>query len=52
LQSLCRECHQGKWADDRLGYSCDIGDDGFPTDANHPFNRGVVGSGAIRRPER
>ncbi|MFZ0601220.1 MAG: HNH endonuclease [Roseiarcus sp.] len=52
LQSLCRDCHAGKSADDRLGYSCDIDEDGFPIDPRHPFNRGAVGSGPIRRPER
>jgi 5-methylcytosine-specific restriction enzyme A len=42
LQSLCVDCHQGKWANDRRGYSCSIGDDGFPVDPKHPFN--------VRRP--
>jgi hypothetical protein len=40
LQSLCRDCHQGKWADDARGYRSDIGDDGFPIDPRHPFNAG------------
>ena len=39
LQSLCVDCHKGKWADDKRGYRCDIGDDGLPIDPNHPFNR-------------
>jgi 5-methylcytosine-specific restriction enzyme A len=28
LQSLCRDCHKRKWADDAHGYRCAIGDDG------------------------
>lgn len=40
LQSLCAECHNKKWADDRHGYRRDIGDDGFPLDPKHPFNTG------------
>ena len=39
LQSLCRDCHKGKWADDRHGFSTDVDDDGFPIDPKHPFNR-------------
>jgi 5-methylcytosine-specific restriction protein A len=39
LQSLFVDCHKGKWADDRRGYSCDIGADGYPIDPRHPFNR-------------
>jgi 5-methylcytosine-specific restriction protein A len=39
LQSLCRDCHQGKWATDARGYSCAIADDGLPVDPRHPFNR-------------
>jgi 5-methylcytosine-specific restriction enzyme A len=38
LQSLCVDCHQRKFADDAHGYSCAIGDDGFPLDPKHPFN--------------
>ena len=38
LRSLCRDCHQGQWAVDKRGYSCAIGDDGFPLDPRHPFN--------------
>ena len=47
LQSLCRACHQGKWADDHHGYSSVIDDDGFPLDPRHPFNaaRGASGPG-------
>jgi 5-methylcytosine-specific restriction enzyme A len=39
LQSLCQACHQGKWAEDRRGYSCDIGADGSPLDPAHPWHR-------------
>jgi 5-methylcytosine-specific restriction enzyme A len=45
LQSLCADCHAGKWAADRrgshaeIGYRGDIGDDGWPTDPRHPANR-------------
>jgi 5-methylcytosine-specific restriction protein A len=39
LQSLCADCHQGKWADDKRGYRTDIGDDGYPLDPKHPFNK-------------
>jgi 5-methylcytosine-specific restriction endonuclease McrA len=39
LRSLCRDCHQGAWATDRKGYSNAVGDDGYPLDKNHPFNR-------------
>ena len=38
LQSLCVDCHKGKWAEDARGYRCDIGDDGLPVDPKHPFN--------------
>jgi 5-methylcytosine-specific restriction protein A len=39
LQSLRRDCHNRKWASDRHGCRCDIGDDGYPIDPKHPFNR-------------
>jgi hypothetical protein len=39
LRSLCRGCHQGAWAVDKRGYSNAIGDDGYPLDSAHPFNR-------------
>jgi 5-methylcytosine-specific restriction enzyme A len=39
LQSLCKTCHDRKWADDLHGYSPQVGDDGLPTDPRHPFNR-------------
>jgi 5-methylcytosine-specific restriction protein A len=37
LQSLCADCHKGKWAQDKRGYSLDIGVDGYPIDPKHPF---------------
>jgi 5-methylcytosine-specific restriction enzyme A len=39
LQSLCADCHKGKWAEDKRGYRCEVGDDGYPVDPRHPFNR-------------
>lgn len=40
LQSLCADCHKRKWADDAHGYISNmIGDDGFPLDKRHPFNK-------------
>jgi 5-methylcytosine-specific restriction protein A len=39
LQSLCADCHNPKWAEDKRGYRCEVGDDGLPIDPNHPFNR-------------
>jgi 5-methylcytosine-specific restriction enzyme A len=38
LQSLCTQCHNGKWASDKRGYRRDVGIDGFPIDPRHPFN--------------
>jgi 5-methylcytosine-specific restriction protein A len=40
LRSLCRDCHNRQWATDARGYTSEIGDDGFPIDSRHPFNRG------------
>lgn len=41
FQSLCSHHHNAaKQRIERLGYSPAIGDDGLPTDPNHPFNRG------------
>lgn len=40
LQSLCVDCHNRKWADDKRGYRCDIDGDGLPIDPAHPFNQG------------
>jgi 5-methylcytosine-specific restriction enzyme A len=39
LRSLCIDCHQGQWAVDKRGYRTDIGDDGYPLDPKHPFNK-------------
>jgi 5-methylcytosine-specific restriction endonuclease McrA len=40
LQSLCRLCHDSaKRKDERRGFSTQVGEDGFPIDRNHPFNR-------------
>lgn len=41
LQPLCETCHNShKQSEDRLGYSRQIGVDGFPVDPRHPFHRG------------
>lgn len=38
--SLCESCHSSaKQSEETRGYRNDIGDDGFPTDPNHPYNR-------------
>jgi 5-methylcytosine-specific restriction protein A len=39
IRSLCLDCHQGQWAVDKRGYSSAIGDDGYPIDERHPFNK-------------
>lgn len=45
LQSLCKPCHDGKWAADlkgyapKVGYARDVGEDGYPLDPRHPFNQ-------------
>jgi 5-methylcytosine-specific restriction enzyme A len=40
LQSLCLECHnKTKKLRENRGYVLDIGDDGFPLDPSHPFNK-------------
>lgn len=40
LQSLCAHCHNsGKQKDERHGFSCQIGVDGWPIDDGHPVNR-------------
>jgi 5-methylcytosine-specific restriction protein A len=39
LQSLCASCHgSDKRSEERRGYRPDIGVDGSPLDARHPFN--------------
>jgi 5-methylcytosine-specific restriction protein A len=35
LQSLCKPCHDGPR---KVGYSPEVGDDGWPLDPNHPAN--------------
>ena len=41
LQCLCVGCHDGaKQSEERLGYSTQIGEDGWPVDDHHPANRG------------
>jgi 5-methylcytosine-specific restriction endonuclease McrA len=40
LQSLCEDCHsREKQREELKGFSRDIGDDGWPTDPRHIFNR-------------
>ena len=40
LQSLCKRCHDGeKQSEEKLGYSRQIGLDGFPIDDQHPIHR-------------
>ena len=39
LRSLCKPCHDALQGIKHKGYRSDIGDDGFPLDSNHPFNR-------------
>jgi hypothetical protein len=39
-QPLCKACHDGtKQQYDRIGFSKDIGVDGWPIDPKHPANR-------------
>lgn len=40
LQSVCEACHNAELQFiERRGYSNRIGDDGWPTDQNHPINK-------------
>jgi hypothetical protein len=40
LQSLCKDHHDGaKQWEEKRGYARDIGEDGFPIDRRHPFNK-------------
>jgi 5-methylcytosine-specific restriction protein A len=40
LQSLCRSCHESsKKYEEQRGFRSDIGEDGWPTDPNHPTYR-------------
>jgi hypothetical protein len=37
FQSLCKSCHDGrKQSMERVGYSTEVGLDGFPIDPRHP----------------
>ncbi len=39
LQSLCQQCHdKHKQAKETRGWSDEVSIDGFPIDADHPFN--------------
>jgi 5-methylcytosine-specific restriction enzyme A len=39
LQSLCDACHSGlKQQEEHQGFNREIGLDGYPVDARHPFN--------------
>ena len=41
LQSLCKTCHDSaKQAEERHGYSVEVGLDGWPVDPKHPSNGG------------
>jgi 5-methylcytosine-specific restriction protein A len=45
LQSLCSDCHKSSKAQlEGKGYVKDIGVDGYPVDAAHPFNATRPGS--------
>ena len=40
LQAVCWSCHSGViQSEERLGYSSEIGNDGWPVDPNHPSVR-------------
>jgi 5-methylcytosine-specific restriction protein A len=40
LQSVCWSCHSGViQSEEAKGYSTEIGEDGWPTDPNHPIGR-------------
>ncbi len=42
LISLCKACHDGvKQSEESLGYSVEVGADGWPTDKANPFFGGV-----------
>ena len=43
LQSLCAPCHDSaKQSEERLGYSKEIGANGWPVDERHPFHAGAA----------
>lgn len=40
LEAVCASCHSGEIQQQEVrGYSSRVGEDGWPTDANHPFNK-------------
>jgi 5-methylcytosine-specific restriction endonuclease McrA len=40
LETLCNACHSGHvQSEEKLGYSTEIGIDGYPVDENHPTNK-------------
>jgi hypothetical protein len=40
FESLCAHCHDSDaQGEERIGYSRQIGEDGFPVDPRHPMNR-------------
>lgn len=40
LESTCEDCHNSTiQSEEKLGYSKEIGTDGFPADPRHPFNK-------------
>jgi 5-methylcytosine-specific restriction endonuclease McrA len=40
LESVCAPCHDGETqSEERLGYSTQVGADGYPVDPRHPSNR-------------
>jgi hypothetical protein len=40
LQSLCAPCHDGDvQSEEKVGYSTEVGADGWPSDPRHPQNR-------------
>jgi 5-methylcytosine-specific restriction protein A len=42
LISICKPCHDSvKQSEESLGYSADVGADGWPTDPKNPFHQGV-----------
>lgn len=42
-ESLCKPCHDGAaQQQERIGYSQEVGTDGWPVDPKHPVNRKVT----------
>ena len=43
LESLCKRCHDSTaHADEKRGYSIQVGLDGWPVDQKHPANTGKI----------